>query len=204
MILKFPSRSSDTYTMQKDLLTNVDAAFEMLMEEIETNIALIQSAGARAFEAADYARAQEALERARGMTAFREEVSKLRAEWVKLQPTRLEDRQDKETRQDFGRLQRGLRTREAAYFEPILHVLVQSGGGGRMPDVLRDVERRMQSVLGSVDYDPLASLPDVPRWWNTAQWARHSLVKMGLMKGNSARGVWEISEAGRQWLRENS
>jgi len=55
----------------------------------------------------------------------------------------------------------------------------------------------MKGVLIRVDYEPLASDPEMLRWRNTAQWARNSMVKEGLLKSNSPRGIWEISEAGR-------
>ncbi len=34
-------------------------------------------------------------------------------------------------------------------------------------------------------------------WRNSAQWARNSMVQEGLLKADSPRGVWNISEAGR-------
>jgi len=50
----------------------------------------------------------------------------------------------------------------------------------------------MQGVLKDVDHQPLASDPDLPRWRNTAQWARAAMVREGLIKGDSRRGIWEI------------
>lgn len=35
---------------------------------------------------------------------------------------------------------------------------------------------------------------------NTAQWARNSMVKEGLMASDSPRGIWEITDEGEQWL----
>jgi len=60
----------------------------------------------------------------------------------------------------------------------------------------------MKPVLKKVDYDPLASGPDNPRWRNAAQWARNSMIRDGLLKGDSPRGVWEISDKGRAALKE--
>jgi len=57
--------------------------------------------------------------------------------------------------------------------------------------------RLIKPVLRDVGYLPLASDPDIPRWRNTAQWARHSMVKEGLLKADSPRGIWEITDAGR-------
>jgi len=62
----------------------------------------------------------------------------------------------------------------------------------------------MKGTLKDVDYDPLASDPEMPRWRNTAQWARNSMVKTGLLKADSRRGVWEISDDGRRVLSESS
>src|SRR5262249_41976563 len=103
-------------------------------------------------------------------------------------------------RQDLGRLRRGLRTPEAAFYQPILQVLVELGGRAPIRQVLDRVGQVMQEVLQDVDYQPLASDPELPRWRNTAQWARNTMVQEGMLKNDSRRGIWEISEAGRQSL----
>jgi len=59
----------------------------------------------------------------------------------------------------------------------------------------------MEGVLKDVDYQPLASNPDNLRWRNAAQWARNNMVKEGLLKGDSPRGLWEISERGLAMLK---
>jgi len=72
-----------------------------------------------------------------------------------------------------------------------------------MNDVLIRVEQLMREVLKQVDYEPLASDPEMLRWRNTAQWARNSMVKEGLLKSNSRRGIWEITEAGHTALNKS-
>jgi len=62
----------------------------------------------------------------------------------------------------------------------------------------------MKGTLRDVDYQPLGSSPDMPRWRNTAQWARNSMVHEGLLKADSPRGVWEIAEKGRQMLQHKA
>lgn len=182
--------------------SNVASAFEMLLEEVEAEIDFVNNVGARAFEARDYDRAKEALERAGAITSFRDRVAALRQEWAVLAAAAesQEDEETKDKRRDLGRLRRGLRTPEAAYREPILRVLAQLGGAGRIGDVLDRVGAIMKPVLKEVDHDPLASSPDMPRWRNAAQWARSAMVKEGLLKADSPRGVWELTEAGRQAL----
>jgi hypothetical protein len=61
----------------------------------------------------------------------------------------------------------------------------------------------MQPVLKGVDYQPLGFRPDLPRRRNTAQWARAAMVREGLIKGGSHRGIWEISDAGQRHLAES-
>ena len=184
--------------------TNVASAFEMLLEEVETEIDFVNGVGAKAFEGRDYDRAKEALEQAGTLAAFRDRVASLRKEWDELAAA-AESQEDEETkaeRRNLGRLRRGLRTPEASYREPILKVLVAMGGSGRVADVLDQVGETMKSVLKEVDYDPLASGPDLPRWRNAVQWARNTMVKEGLLKADSPRGLWEISEKGRRSIAE--
>jgi len=185
--------------------SNVSSAFEMLLEEVEAEIDFVNNVGAKAFAARDYDRAREALERAGTLTAFRDKVAGLRREWDELAAV-AESQEDEETkaqRRDLGRLRKGLRTPEAAYYRPILEVLAEMGGAGETGEVLDRVGRKMKGLLKDVDFDPLASGPDNPRWRNAAQWARNAMVREGLLKADSPRGVWQISDKGREMLARN-
>jgi len=81
----------------------------------------------RPFEGRDYDRAREVLERAAQLTAFRDRVAALQKDWDGLiaAPVGDEDETARADRRNLGRLRRGLRTREEAYFKPILHTLVE-------------------------------------------------------------------------------
>jgi restriction system protein len=103
-------------------------------------------------------------------------------------------------RQNLGRLQRGMRTPEERYYGPLLEVLTEMGGSAKVAEVLSRVGTKMKGILKPCDYEPLASGPDNPRWRNAVQWARNSMVREGLLKNDSPRGVWEISDKGNQWL----
>ncbi|HUU90964.1 MAG TPA: winged helix-turn-helix domain-containing protein [Phycisphaerae bacterium] len=186
--------------------TNVSSAFEMLLEEIEAEIDFVNNVGAKAFEARDYEKAKEALERAATLTAFRDRVAGLRKEWEDFAAVAesQEDEETKAARRDLGRLRRGLRTPEVNYYQPILQVLAEMGGSGKVAEVLDRVGEVMKPALKEVDYDPLASSPDMPRWRNAAQWARNSMVHEGLLKADSPRGVWEVSEKGRDRLKADA
>jgi restriction system protein len=71
--------------MIKNNPTNVEAAFEILLEEVEAEIDFANNAGVRGFEARDYEKAKDALEQVAALTSFREKVSGLAREWKSLQ-----------------------------------------------------------------------------------------------------------------------
>lgn len=186
--------------------TNVEAAFEMLLEEIEAEIDFINGVGSKAFEKRDYDRAKEALEHAGKLTGFRDKAVGLKRDWdgFAVMEVDEEDRKTAQTqRQNLGRLKRGIRTREEAYYVSILQVLSDMGGSGKVAEVLDRVGKKMKGVLKKPDYESLASGTDSLRWRNTAQWARNSMVNEGLLKKDSPRGIWEISDKGRQYLQQN-
>lgn len=184
--------------------TTVQAAFEILLEEMETEIEIINQSGAKAFAARNYDAARAVLERADQITALREKLAGLRTEWEKLVPVAGANGagSKKNGSHDLSRLHRGIRTREAAYFKPILQVLNQMGGFGDMADVLERLPKLMKGTLTDLDFEPLAANSEVPRWWNTAQWAQSAMVAAGLLKSDSPRGIWEMTEAGHKLIAE--
>lgn len=99
-----------------------------------------------------------------------------------------------------GRLAKGLRTPESSFVLPILKALQGLGGRAQMHQVLEIVGAAMNDRFQDVDHQPLMSEPGKPRWVNTAQWARNTMVNQGLLRNDSPRGVWELSEAGRQYI----
>ncbi|MBK8914756.1 MAG: winged helix-turn-helix domain-containing protein [Phycisphaerales bacterium] len=182
--------------------SNVSSAFEILLEEVETEIDFVNGVGSRAFEARDYGKAKDALERAGLLTSFRDRVAVMRKEWEDIAAVaeREEDEETRSERRNLGKLRKGVRTPEAAYYQPILTVLSRMGGTGKVAETLEQVKQLMKPVLKDVDFQPLASGPDNPRWRNAAQWARNSMIKEGFLKADSPRGVWEISDTGRRMI----
>ena len=181
---------------------NVIAAFEVLLEEIEAEVDFVNGIGSKAFETSNYDQVDEARSRAVQITDFRDRIVALRKEWQAL--AHLGEGQEtpetKVERQNLGKLRKGLRTPEEAYWRPILATLVELGGKAPVGEVLERVFVQMKTLLNEHDLQPLASDPDNPRWRNAAQWARNSMVNEGLLRNDSPRGLWEITEAGRQWL----
>jgi restriction system protein len=144
--------------------TNIDAAFEMLLEELETEIDLVNNAGAKAFLAGNYRRVEAAKAQAVKVTEFREQIADLQRQWQDMMASfnpehgdSGDDELTRATRRDLGRLRRGVRTPEAAYRIPILQTLVEAGGSGTARDILACVEAKMGHVLGEADYEALPS-----------------------------------------------
>jgi hypothetical protein len=181
----------------------VNAAFDLLIEEIERVVNELNEAGAQAIKNREYDKATRHTQQAARLAEFLERVEKLRKEWVSF-PVVSRARRRAPTRVSDVRLSRGLRTPEDAFRQPILQTLVELGGTATAADVLDRVYEKMKSKLTEHDCLPLPSNPNCVRWRNTAQWCRLTLVKEGLMKRNSRYGVWEISYEGREWLRRKS
>jgi hypothetical protein len=88
---------------------------------------------------------------------------------------------------------------EREYWLPILEVIQQVGGSAAASDVIEALEGRMKGMLKPRDYETL-SMGEV-RWRNRARFARLRMTERGLLSGTSHRGVWEITDAGRRYLK---
>ena len=100
-------------------------------------------------------------------------------------------------------LRHGSKTHTSEYRIPILQVLTDLGGRGKVNEILERVYKKMKDVLNSVDLEVLPSGFDF-RWRNSAQWARNTMVNQGLLEKDSPRGIWEITEKGKIYLKEHS
>ena len=91
---------------------------------------------------------------------------------------------------------------EAEYEIPILRVLADNGG--RMPtrEVVERVGDFVADKLTPLDKAQLAS--GNVRWQNRVQFTRLRMVERALLKKDSPRGTWEISEEGRRVLNSSS
>jgi hypothetical protein len=115
-------------------------------------------------------------------------------------PARPKARGRKTRRRGTGapRAQTGTILADSEYELPILAILDENGGRAPTREVLDDLGERIVDRLMPADHETLAS-GDV-RWRNRAQFARMHLIESGDMKKDSPRGVWEISDQGRDRL----
>jgi hypothetical protein len=84
---------------------------------------------------------------------------------------------------------------EGEYEQPILRALVEAGGS----DSARSVTDRVGEILsGRLTPDDMrTNRSGEIRWRNRTAFARLRLVGRGLLRDDSRRGVWEITDEGR-------
>jgi len=106
-----------------------------------------------------------------------------------------------------GRAHRGKRTRtpsgvllpESQYIVPLLETLHERGGSAHVGEVISAVGEKLGSRLTELDRSHLRS--GGLRWQSRIQFVRLRLLERGLLKRNSPRGVWELSEEGEAVLK---
>lgn len=74
----------------------------------------------------------------------------------------------------------------------IVQVMEQMGNSGSNKEIHQKLELVLADVLTPEDYD-LDSSGRIT-WYHQVDWARMYMVKIGMMRNDSPRGVWELSK----------
>jgi len=175
----------------------VNEAFELLLEEVESVIEELNEEAEKTFKLREYEKVKSLIEEATKLTEFREKIKNLQKEWQTLFAPKAP--KIKGRRAKYGRLKRGLRTPEDAFRLPILESLKELGGKSEVKIVLDRVYQKMKHTLNEYDKMPLPSGTGT-RWQNTAQWCKNTMVREGLLSSDSPKGIWEITKKGREYL----
>jgi hypothetical protein len=91
---------------------------------------------------------------------------------------------------------------EERYETPLLNALVEAGGRAPYREVADAVGRLLKDELLPADFENLNS--GGVRWQSRLQFVRLRLVERGLLERDTPRGIWAISDAGRQALNKSS
>ena len=102
-------------------------------------------------------------------------------------------------KRERSRAPKGSMLPEESYELPLLTALQELGGRAPTSEVIDRVGELLEGELTAVDRETVSS--GDTRWRNRTQFIRLSLIKKGEMKEGSPRGLWEISERGRERLR---
>jgi len=190
------------------MITNkVIPTLDMVLKELDAIIHELNKQGAKLMTQKKYHEAREIISNAETVIAFQAKMKTLCDEWLKMAvpPTPKPHINKKPVKRTVTKiLRKGLRTPNEAFLMPILQSLVQIGGSGQVTEVLELVEERLSNQLNKYDYQSIPSNPKVIRWRQNANWARWRLVQDGFLASDSPRGVWEITDAGRQRVAEAS
>lgn len=184
----------------------VSASLSLLQEALASEVTRMNLEGAEAMKTGDYETAQAVLDFVRKLQSFQGKVSDLESEWQVLEEASgLASDSVKEIvgKRFFGKAKKGEITPHTAYYRPILEALVELGGRAKTQKVLDLVGEKMKPILKEKDYALHTDGRSI-RWRNTAQWARNTMANEdGRMKNDSPRGIWEISDSGRKFLKKS-
>ncbi len=178
---------------------DVQEAFDTLLTHLCQALKNAQIAGERAFKEGRFEEAQEAAQRGQEIQSRLQKLEALQREWAGLfggEPVPVPRAIYQIRKQPLHSL------KVPQYRLPILAVLEEMGGKGRMQEVLRRLEDLLKNRLRDLDWELLSDGRTI-RWQKAAQWARHIMVREGLLASDSPWGVWEITDAGRAYLQEH-
>jgi hypothetical protein len=96
------------------------------------------------------------------------------------------------------RARRGSLLPEEEYELPILTVLDEFGGEASTAPVVDAVGKVLMPRFTPLDSEALPS--GGLRWRNRVQWARKALTERGLLDPGAPRGIWRLTDAGREEL----
>ncbi len=91
---------------------------------------------------------------------------------------------------------------EGAYWVPILQALEERGGRAAAREVVERVGELVDDQLMPLDRDTLET--GGIRWQTRVQFARLRMKEQGLLNPDAPRGVWEITDKGRDRMRQDT
>jgi len=87
---------------------------------------------------------------------------------------------------------------EQAYWIPILRALDERGGDAAAREVVARVGELVDDQLTALDRETVET--GGIRWQSRVQFARLRMKQQGLLSPESPRGIWQITEGGREHL----
>jgi hypothetical protein len=176
---------------------SIRAAFDLLEGEIEETLADVNTDIGEAAKHNAYDKVSQLMKTGQELLDLKKALAEVEKRYARLIGT-----DDVQPTTSSKYIRKGLKTPQEAYSVPILQALVALGGRARIGDVLDRVYEIMKGQLNAYDHATYSDGKTV-RWRNTAQWARDTLHKEGLLS-DSPHGVWEIGDKGRAWLAKQS
>jgi hypothetical protein len=177
-------------------------AFEVLLLRLNKALETTRGSLIEATQKGHFSDAQIQAGRGEEIVKSIEQLKALQSRWTMLCGEPSETLPENTTTRQRQRAQNGTVTSKTAYRMPILQALRDCGGSSSVKDLLDQVGKIMEPRLKPADFEVLVSVNE-PRWRNNAKWERNQMVNEGLLKSTSPTGTWEISDAGREYLRQH-
>ena len=177
---------------------NATEAFDVLLSAIASAMQGVRRRHQAATEQNDLTAMVAEHERVMSLLAARKQLEALQDSWASLAG-------EGEPGEPVGliyagaRAARGAKTPARAFTVPILQVLEEAGGRAAASHVEDSIGEAMAVQLNEVDRARVRS--GQVRWRATLRWVVHHMKREGLLTGDSPRGIWEISEEGKAYLR---
>lgn len=166
-------------------------AFELLRLYLQEEVICSRETVTELMKGNSFDEAKTHLSRAKELTLLQEKLTDIEDRYNQLISS-----QEKTTTSN------GAWIRRKAYRRPILEALVECGGKADKRAIHEKVYQKMRRHFGEADEQYLEN-QRAPRWQYEVEWARFTLRQDGLISEVKQPGVWEISEAGRNWLKTN-
>ena len=92
----------------------------------------------------------------------------------------------------------GKLTAPKIFWKLILEVLIERGGQASRQQVHNDIEQKVGRQLKPGDYE--VNRDGTLKWSKQVDYQRLAMVHEGLLQNGLPRGIWGITDLGRQWL----
>jgi restriction system protein len=182
---------------------NFETSFASIYAEIDRTIDDLNRDAAKQVQRGNYAKAEEIINQCKQLHTILTKLKSIEGELKKDKFfSKPNDERSKQVREISNKRKRGKRTPQSLFIRPLLQTLVNLGGSGTSRKVEKEAFPLLKPYLTEFEFTPLASFSNKPRWTHRLHWTRYQLVEEGLLLSSSPRGVWEISESGRNWLED--
>jgi hypothetical protein len=174
-------------------------AFKVLKSELKSLLKQVQTTAAEEILRGNLEAGGKLVDRAKALQGLENTLGDLHREWKKISPQPKLPGVETGTPQHVNLAPNGTKTNEKYFKLPILQALEQNGGKGTAKEITDIVGEIMKDRLNDYDKEVLENGRTI-RWRSTTAFMRLKLVKAGLMRSDSEKGTWEISQEGREYL----
>ena len=177
-------------------INSVSDAFTCLIRMIEQQIDDVRESTSRHLNAGKYDKVKESIDLMEALVEYKDSLQEIRSQYPKPgQRGKSKPKRNQRRRRSVERPMPGQTTSPSAFLDPILSILREEGGTAGPAIIMPQLESKMKEFLKASDFERLPA-SNKPRWVVAVRNARSELIEKGLLKENSPRGLWELSEKG--------